>query len=150
MKYNMIRSLGTLLSTSSLHNSLVQRPEDLRFSLCMVGRAHASISYHAYLLRYVSHLVRTHLSSVLSYNTWKVTNITHYSMKIMLLASLLGKAKIVLYYKYVCHDCTTILRAVNSVKCRVGANMVSRTVPIFRRKKWRFTHEKTYHVSWVA
>jgi hypothetical protein len=55
-------------------------------------------------------------------------------MKIILLASLLGKAKIVLYYKYVCHDCTTILRAVNSVKCRVGANMVTRAVYIFRKK----------------
>ena len=55
-------------------------------------------------------------------------------MKIILLASLLGKGKIVLYYKNKCHDCTTILRAVNSVKCRVGANMVTRAVYIFRKK----------------
>jgi hypothetical protein len=54
-------------------------------------------------------------------------------MKIFFLASLLGKAKIVFYYKYMRHDCTTILCAVKSVKCRVGATMVTRAVYIFRK-----------------
>jgi hypothetical protein len=55
-------------------------------------------------------------------------------MKIILLASRLGKAKIILYYKNKCHDCTTILHAVNRVKCRVGANMVTRAVCISRKQ----------------
>ena len=35
---------------------------------------------------------------------------------------LLGKAKIISYYTNICHDCITVVLAVNSVKCRKERN----------------------------
>ena len=74
-----------------------------------------------------------HISTVLSYNAWNVTKLTHYSVKICLLASLLDKAKI-LHYKKIRCVCTTSLHAVNSVKYRVGSNLITRAVCIPRKK----------------
>ena len=63
-----------------------------------------------------------------------MTNITHYSVKIIVLALFRSKAKIVLHYTHICHDCTTVVYAVISVKYRVRANMITRTVPISEKK----------------
>ena len=73
-------------------------------------------------------------STSLSYNTRKVTNVIHISVKIILLPLLRGNATIVSHYIQVCHDCTTVVHTVNSVKCRVGATMVTRTGPLLGKK----------------
>ena len=73
------------------------------------------------------------LTNVLNYylNILGVTNITHCSTKTIVLASLLGKTNIISHCTNICHDYTTVVHAVNSVKCRVWANMVTRTGFIF-------------------
>ena len=77
----------------------------------------------------MSHVVRTLPSTVSSYTTRKVTNMTDCSAKIILLALFLDKAKVVLHYTHICHDCTTSIHAVKSIKYRVGANLLTQTVP---------------------
>ena len=75
-----------------------------------------------------------HLSTVLSYNTWNVTNISIYSVKIFSLASLVDKTTIFSHYINILYVCTTSLHAINSVQYRVGSSLLSCAVCIFRKK----------------
>ena len=71
-------------------------------------------------------------------------------MKIFLLASLLDKAKIFSHYTNILRVCTTSLHAANSVKYRVGSNLITRAVCILRKNNIVFCTRSNMSITYLT
>ena len=71
-------------------------------------------------------------------------------MELILLALLLDKAKIFSHYRIIRFVCTTNLHVGNSVKYRVGSNLVTRAVYIFRKQYDVFCNSSNMMITYLT